>query len=216
MRISQVEEQVGITRRNIRFYEKEGLLSPGRDSENGYREYSEAEVEELRKIKLLRKLDLPLEEIRRMQRGELTLGDAMKRHIVVLERQQSNLGAMKKLCAALAGSGEQFSTLDSARHLAEMELLEQGGTNFVNIGKKDTRGRYVGSLVGAGIFALLMAGVIALLLWAYWMDPAEAPPLPVLAVLIAIPAAAILGVLVALVQRFKQIRGGEEDAASQY
>lgn len=216
MKISQVEEQVGITRRNIRFYEKEGLLSPGRNSENGYREYSESEVEELRKIKLLRKLDLPLEEIRRMQRGELTLGDAMRRHIVVLERQQSNLEAVKTLCEALAGSGEQFSTLEAARRLAEMETLEQGGTKFVNIKKKDTLKRYIGPVVGAGIFAALMGGVIALLIWAYWVDPAEAPPLPVFAVLIAVPAAVIVGVLVALVQRFKQIRGGEEDAASQY
>ncbi len=216
MKISQVEEQVGITRRNIRFYEKEGLLSPGRNSENGYREYSESEVEELRKIKLLRKLDLPLEEIRRMQRGELTLGDAMRRHIVVLERQQSNLEAVKTLCEALAGSGEQFSTLEAVRRLAEMETLEQGGTKIVNIKKNDTLKRYIGPVVGAGIFAALMGGVIALLIWAYWVDPAEAPPLPVLAVLIAVPAAVIVGVLVALVQRFKQIRGGEEDAASQY
>ena len=39
-----------------RFYEKEGLLSPGRNSENGYRDYGEAEVDTLRRIKLLRKL----------------------------------------------------------------------------------------------------------------------------------------------------------------
>ena len=33
MRINEVERLVGITKRNIRFYEKEGLLSPGRSSE---------------------------------------------------------------------------------------------------------------------------------------------------------------------------------------
>ena len=56
----------------------------------------------------------------------------------------------------------------------------------------------------------------SLLVWAFTVDPAEAPPLPVLIVIIAIPAAVIIGVLVALVKRFKQIKGGEEDAASQY
>ena len=65
MRINEVERLVGITKRNIRFYEKEGLLSPGRSSENGYRDYSEADVETLKQVKLFRKLDLPLEEIRR-------------------------------------------------------------------------------------------------------------------------------------------------------
>ena len=65
MKINEVEQLVGVTKRNIRFYEKEGLLSPGR-TDNGYRDYGEADVEALRKIKLLRKLDVPLEEIRKM------------------------------------------------------------------------------------------------------------------------------------------------------
>ena len=77
MKINEVEQLVGVTKRNIRFYEKEGLLSPGR-TDNGYRDYGEADVEALRKIKLLRKLDVPLEEIRRMQQGTLTLTDGVQ------------------------------------------------------------------------------------------------------------------------------------------
>ena len=56
MKINEVEALVGITRKNIRFYEAEGLLSPRRNSQNGYRDYGETEVEVLRRIKLLRKL----------------------------------------------------------------------------------------------------------------------------------------------------------------
>lgn len=85
MKINEVERLVGVTKRNIRFYEKEGLLAPDRNAENGYRDYGEADVETLKKIKLLRKLDLPLEEIRRMQRGTLTLSDGMRRHVIQLE-----------------------------------------------------------------------------------------------------------------------------------
>ena len=40
MKINQVEELVGITKKNIRFYEEQGLLNPDRNPENGYREYS--------------------------------------------------------------------------------------------------------------------------------------------------------------------------------
>ena len=36
MKINQVEQLVGITKKNIRFYEEQGLLSPGRNRENGY------------------------------------------------------------------------------------------------------------------------------------------------------------------------------------
>lgn len=53
MTIKEVEEQTGITRANIRFYEKEGLLTPGRGS-NNYREYGNDDVEHLRRIRVLR------------------------------------------------------------------------------------------------------------------------------------------------------------------
>ena len=66
MKINEVEAQVGITKKNIRFYEEQGLLAPRRNSENGYREYGPHEVEQLRQIKLMRKLGVSLEEIRKM------------------------------------------------------------------------------------------------------------------------------------------------------
>ena len=41
MTIKEVEEQTGLTRSNIRFYEKEKLIEPSRNDKNGYRDYSE-------------------------------------------------------------------------------------------------------------------------------------------------------------------------------
>mgnify|MGYP003270895281 CR=1 FL=1 len=52
MKINEVEAAVGVTKKNIRFYEEEGLISPRREPGNGYRSYSEADVERLRRIKL--------------------------------------------------------------------------------------------------------------------------------------------------------------------
>ena len=72
MKINEVEALVGITKKNIRFYEEQGLLSPKRNSENSYREYGEEEVQTLRRIKLLRKLGVPIEEIRQMFIGTHT------------------------------------------------------------------------------------------------------------------------------------------------
>ena len=143
MKINEVEQLVGVTKRNIRFYEKEGLLSPGR-TDNGYRDYGEADVEALRKIKLLRKLDVPLEEIRRMQQGTLTLTDGVRRHIIQLERAQDNLATMRSLCQELAESGEQLASLDAGRWLEKMERMEEGGTQFMNIRKNDIVTRYGG------------------------------------------------------------------------
>lgn len=70
MKIKQVEELVGITRKNIRFYEEQGLLNVER-AENGYREYHTADIARLQEIKLFRKMDISIEEMRALlKRGK--------------------------------------------------------------------------------------------------------------------------------------------------
>ena len=77
MHIAQLEEDLGLSRASIRFYEKEGLLSPERLA-NGYRDYSEEDLETLRRVKLLRALGLPLEDIKALQAGTLDLPAALR------------------------------------------------------------------------------------------------------------------------------------------
>lgn len=217
MKINEVEALVGITKKNIRFYEEQGLLSPRRNSQNGYRDYGEAEVDALRRIKLLRKLGVPLEEIRQMQSGVHTVGDGMRRHLVSLERERQNLADAARLCAELTDSHERLDHLDAESLLARMERMEQEGTTFMNKQKQDTRRRrFVAPIVVAIVMSVLMAGLIWLFLWAFEVDPAGAPPLPVLALFVAIPAAVVVGVVIALVQRVREIERGEEDDARNY
>ena len=216
MKINEVEAQVGITKKNIRFYEEQGLLSPRRNSENGYRDYGEAEVAILRQIKLMRKLGVPLEEIRRMQAGG-TVADGMRRHLVTLERERKSLEQSIQLCGSLKDREERLDALDAAALLEEMERLEQTGTTFQDKQKQDAKPvRYAGAVVMALLTTALMAALIALMVWGFTVDPADAPPLALLVVLVAIPGVIILGVLLALFQRIKEIRKGEEDDAKNY
>ena len=76
MTIKEVEQQTGLPRSIIRFYEKEGLIAPQRNEENRYRAYSQADVDRLVRIAFLRTLDIPLEEIRSIIEGRKTLRDA--------------------------------------------------------------------------------------------------------------------------------------------
>nr|WP_325196276.1 MerR family transcriptional regulator [uncultured Oscillibacter sp.] len=216
MKINEVEALVGITKKNIRFYEAEGLLAPHRNSENGYRDYGEAEVDALRRIKLLRKLGVPLEEIRRMQSGGHTVGDGMRRHLVTLERERENLEQSIRLCSALTDRQERLEDLDAGAILAEMEAMEQSGTTFQNRQHEDVRVRYVAPVAVTVLMVLLMLGLMWLFLWAFETDPAGAPPLPLLAVFLAIPALVALGVIVSLVQRIREIGRREIDDAKQF
>ena len=216
MKINEVEAQVGITKKNIRFYEEQGLLSPRRNSENGYRDYGEAEVAVLRQIKLMRKLGVPLEEIRRMQAGG-TVADGMRRHLVTLEREQKSLEQSIQLCQSLKDREERLDALDAGALLEEMERLEQTGTTFQDKQKQDAKPvRYAGAVVMALLTTALMAALIVLMVWGFTVDPADAPPLALLVVLVAIPGVIILGVLLALFQRIKEIQKGEEDDAKSY
>lgn len=98
MKIKEVEERVGLTRSHIRFYEREGLLLVNRDQENNYREYTEADVEKINKIKTLRMLGAPTADIRRLFANEVSfdqvISDCMKR----IKEQEQELKEIHKVC----------------------------------------------------------------------------------------------------------------------
>ena len=213
LKIKEVEEQVGITRKNIRFYEAEGLLNPRRNSVNGYREYSEEDVHVLKTVKLLRKLGVSIEEIRRMQQGELTLSDGMARHLVALKREAKNLETAEAVCRAIMEKNLALPELDPDQILTQLYQLEETGTHFMNKHKDDVRKKYIAPAMAALVVVLLMAGVMALILWGDHVDPI---PLPLLLLLLALPIGCAVGVGIALRQRIHEIQGGEEDDARKY
>ena len=53
MNIKQASEQSGVSAPNIRFYEKEGLLTPARRQGNDYRDYPAGDVRTLKLIRML-------------------------------------------------------------------------------------------------------------------------------------------------------------------
>ena len=216
MKINEVEALVGITRKNIRFYESEGLLAPRRNSENGYRDYGEAEVRTLLQIKPLRKLGVPIEEIRRMQQGTQTVGDGMRRHLVTLERDRDNLDQAIRLCAGLTDRQERLGDLDAGSILKEMEAMEQGGATFQNKQKRDVRIRYLAPVFITVGMVLLMGALAGLILWLIALSAADAPPAFMLAVIALFPLVIIGGVVLALVQRIREIGRGEIDDAKNY
>lgn len=60
MTIKEVEQQTGLGRSNIRFYEKEKLIVPAKNSSNGYKDYSQEDVEIIKKIAYLRTLGVSI------------------------------------------------------------------------------------------------------------------------------------------------------------
>lgn len=131
MNTKQVEDLVGLSRQNIRYYEKEGLLAPNREKGNSYRDYSQEDVERLKMIKMLRMLDMPLKEIERVLKNEIPLQEAAAVRQKELLEHQKQLQAAIDICNQL--KKEKASEISVDKYLNKMEHMEKNGSVFARI-----------------------------------------------------------------------------------
>lgn len=127
MKINEAEQLLGITKANIRFYEKEGLLSPSRN-ESGYRDYSEADIRQLKQIVILRKLGIPVQQIGDILDGALPLQDALEENIASLNAQIDALNGALALTKQLRQENQE--TLDTDRFWDLIQTQESQGFRF--------------------------------------------------------------------------------------
>ena len=213
MKIKQVEELVGITKKNIRFYEDQGLLNVER-AENGYREYHKEDIARLQEIKLFRKMDISIEEMKSLFEKKKSLQICLEQHLKELEHRKEGLMKMQEMCERLIAEHRSLDTLNAENCLEEIEQMEKEGARFMDVKKTDVRKkRKTGAIIGATVMILLMGFTVILMLWANTEEPI---PIGLLIFLIAIPLVIIGGTLAALAGRMKEIEGGEEDEASKY
>lgn len=129
--IKEAEAQTGITKQNIRYYEKMGLLQPERERDSQYRKYSEEDIQRLKQIYLFRKLDMPLEKIRQVLNGEIELQEAIQAQKILLEKQQKKLQAAISFCEHI--TEKELMQLDVDKYLNQVETEEKNGHYFADI-----------------------------------------------------------------------------------
>ena len=213
MKIKQVEELVGITRKNIRFYEDQGLLNVER-AENGYREYHQEDVIRLQEIKLFRKMDISIEEMKLLFEKKKSLQICLEQHLKELEHRKEGLLKMQDMCERLILEHRSLESLNAEDCLEEIEQMEKEGAKFMNVNKTDVhKKKRTGAIIGAAVMTVLMLVTIIIVFWANAQDPI---PLGLLLLIAGIPAVIIAGTLIALAGRMKEIEGGEEEEASKY
>ena len=156
MKIKQVEELVGITRKNIRFYEDQGLLNVER-AENGYREYHQADVIRLQEIKLFRKMDISIEEMKLLFEKKKSLQICLEQHLKELDHRKEGLSKMQDMCERLILEHRSLESLNAEDCLEEIEQMEKEGAKFMNVNKTDVHNKKrKGAIIGAAVMTLLM------------------------------------------------------------
>ena len=213
MKINQAAELAGITSKNIRFYEDQGLITPARDSGNGYRDYSMEDVEQLYRIKLLRMLGISCENIRRLQSCELDFDKCMDDRVAELEKTCSNIEHMKTMCIVLRDEVDSLSEVKASVYLERMAELEKGGAKFVNARMTDMRKRKTGAIISAIVIFTFLILVIGAMLYFNASDPA---PKGVIVFFIIVGAVIAVSIGYVLKQRLDEVRKGEIDEASKY
>ena len=122
MTIKEVEEQTGLTRSNIRFYEKEKLIEPARNDKNGYRDYSESDIEDIKKIAYLRTLDISIEDIRNIMSGHMSLTEVIQKQVATIQTQIKDLNKARILCEKMLEDGDvSFAELKVDKYVADIE-----------------------------------------------------------------------------------------------
>lgn len=107
--IGKVAREAGIGVDTVRFYEREGLLRQAKRSANGYRTYSEPDIDRLRFIRRAKSLGFSLEEIAELLQLNETRGGRAEvkrlaeRRLADLEQKIREMTAIRDSLAHLVG-----------------------------------------------------------------------------------------------------------------
>lgn len=113
---SEIQKETGLTRKAIEYYEDKGLIHPQK-SENGYRDYSEKDLETLRKVSVFRKLGMSISEINQcISSGGDTLSSVLRKR-----QHQLEVDEKRKVILEMVVKGESNQLINDKISLLEAE-----------------------------------------------------------------------------------------------
>ena len=117
MKLKEICEKTGLTRRTIRFYEEKALFSPKKIYRNGreYREYSEEDVLRLLDIATLRKARFTIQEIKQMEAQPEDLPEVFTAYRDGLYEQRKELDSLIRVAETV-----KPENLTSTRQLIDL------------------------------------------------------------------------------------------------
>lgn len=136
MKINEIEKMLGISKANIRYYENEGLITPNR-TENGYRDYNDADIKLLKKIIVYRKLGIPITEIQAVLNKNKALTDVITSSVNEMKKNIDHLDIAIEMCEEIKEQNLDDNNFDTDYFWNEIQNREANGDEFVNFGNID-------------------------------------------------------------------------------
>lgn len=140
MRIQDVVKKTGLQKRTIYYYIDEKLIEPAVDQKNGYRDFSEDDVQKLTIIRKLRDAGLPLSDIRVILAHPRTTSFFLHKQ---LNHLQSSLTAIEETMKTLDQFAAQFPVCNSleqlSQHLSLIEFRPDISSSSIEFEQRDAR-----------------------------------------------------------------------------
>lgn len=118
---NEIAKALGLSTETIRYYVREGLLSPHRNESNGYWEYSSEDLLRLTDILFYRSMSLTIPDIKAIMLDDLPLQDIQQ----LLERRKS---------ALIAEIREKMDTLHELQIWSELHMEEMRSLGTYRVG----------------------------------------------------------------------------------
>ena len=125
--ISEVSKKLNISSRMLRYYEEVGLIKSQRMDGYAYRVYDEANINRLRQIIILRKLRIPVKQIRKIfdNRDAISVIEIFERNINELDEQITALSTVKSILHRLVQELNVKVNLNlQLDYLSEIEVFD--------------------------------------------------------------------------------------------
>ena len=95
MKTNELEKLLGITKHTLRYYEKEDLVHPDKD-DNGYRNYSDEDIQNLQFVIFLRNLNISIDDIKGIMNGELSFKECLEVNKIHLDQKVNELQSIQR------------------------------------------------------------------------------------------------------------------------
>lgn len=132
MNSREVEKKLNLYPMNLKFYGKI-ILPNSEDVADETREFTQEDLDMLKKTIILRKLDVSIIDIKRLYKGARTLNEIVQRQLKTIEENMNELNGSKKLCKKIISENLTMESLDADKILDMIEKDEKKGKKYFDI-----------------------------------------------------------------------------------
>lgn len=191
MKMKEAEQKTGLSKQTLIWYEKEGLIHPRRN-ENQYREYSDHDIMTLRLIRMLRNMDVSIDDIRQFLENHLSLEELLEEQKAFLRGEADRVRDMENTV--------RFYADTQAPMIEDLEKMHQPKTDWAGR-QKPLKTFRIGARPDRKVLKKLLlwnlvwsVGVLFVaVLFLYNFETVWEKPLPVLFLPLVAGAAVLLG-----------------------